>query len=290
MVLKMPMNTIDLHMHSTCSDGTMTPIQLVEHAAKLCMTVISVTDHDTLSHVKDVMREAERKEIEVIPGIEVSADYPGNGTMHILGYFIDPDNDEIYNMLKKFRDGRDERNPKIIEKLNELGLKIEYSEILKEAAGQSVGRPHIARVMLNKGYIKNTKEAFTKYLAKGAPAYFDRVRFSPEEIISVIHAAGGLAFLAHPKQLGNLNSRELEKLIAELIVKGLDGIEVYSSCQNKKDVKIYKSLAEKFNLLISGGSDFHGITKEYIEMGFLGEGVTLEYSVITAMKNRLKKK
>jgi len=288
MVLKMPMNTIDLHMHSTCSDGTMTPRQLVAHANKLGMTVISVTDHDTICHVKDVQFEAEQQGIEIISGIEVSAEYEGRGTMHILGYFIDPENDDIFDMLKKFREGRDERNPKIVEKLNELGVKIEYTDVLKEAAGQSVGRPHIARVMLQKGYIRNTREAFDKYLAKGAPAYYDRVRFYPEKIISVIHAAGGLAFLAHPKQLGIMNVRELEALVQKLISQGLDGIEVYSSCQNKKEVKIYRTIAEKFDLLVSGGSDFHGITKEHIEMGYIGEGASLDYSVIDAMRARIK--
>jgi predicted metal-dependent phosphoesterase TrpH len=227
--------------------------------------------------------------VEIIPGIEVSAEYDSRGTMHILGYFVDPENDEIFAMLQEFRDGRDARNPKIVKKLNELGLAIEYQEVLKEAAGQSVGRPHIARVLVNKGYVKNTKEAFDKYLAKGAPAYFDRVRFYPEKIIQVIHTAGGLAFLAHPKQLGLSNKEQLDRLIAQLVSYGLDGIEVYSSCQSKKDNKQYLALARKYDLLVSGGSDFHGLTKEHVDMGFMGDGVSLDYSIVEKMKERLNK-
>jgi 3',5'-nucleoside bisphosphate phosphatase len=282
------MNQIDLHMHSTCSDGTMTPRELIVYAKEKGLRTISVTDHDTISHIKDVLTAAAESDIEVIPGIEVSAEYDARGTMHILGYYIDPENDEIYDMLQDFRDGRDERNPKIIARLNELGLKIEYKDILKESAGQSVGRPHIARVLVNKGYVKDTKEAFDVYLAKGALAYFDRVRFSPEKIISVIHASGGLAFLAHPKQLGIKNRAELETLIEQLIVYGLDGIEVYSSCHMPKNIKLYLDLAKKYDLLISGGSDFHGGTKGYIDMGSIGDAIQLEYAIVEQMKARLK--
>jgi predicted metal-dependent phosphoesterase TrpH len=283
------MNEIDLHMHTTCSDGTMTPRQIIAHAKAKGMKVISVTDHDTISHISDILREAEGSGIEVIPGTEVSAEYDSRGTMHILGYYIDPTNDEIYIMLQQFRDGRDERNPKIIERLNELGVNIDYSDVLKEAAGQSVGRPHIARVMLNKGYVSSTKEAFDRYLAKGAPAYFDRVRFYPERIISVIHAAGGLAFLAHPKQLGIKKKDELEKLLIELMQYGLDGIEVYSSCHSAKDIAIYLELARKYDLLISGGSDFHGLLKDHIDMGCVGGDGQLDYAMVEKMKQRLKK-
>lgn len=282
------MNQIDLHMHTTCSDGTMSPQEIIAYAKEKGLRTISVTDHDTISHIKEVISAATGSGIEVIPGIEVSAEYDSRGTMHILGYYIDPDNDELYAMLKDFRDGRDTRNPQIVARLNELGLAIEYKEVLKEGAGQSIGRPHIARVLLKKGYVRSTKEAFDRYLAKGAPAYFDRVRFFPEKIISVIHAAGGLAFLAHPKQLGIKNTPELERLVSQLITYGLDGIEVYSSCHQPKNIKTYLDIAKKYDLLVSGGSDFHGGTKEYVDMGCIGDAVELEYALVEKMKARLK--
>ena len=280
------MNTIDLHIHSTHSDGTLTPQKIVELALKEGMRVISVADHDTVTQVKEVAKAAEGADIEVISGVEVSADFT-EGTMHILGYGVDPDNDELYEMLQEFRRGRDERNPQIVEKLRELGIDIAYEEVLREAGGVAVGRPHIAQVLLKKKAVKTMKEAFDKYLAKGAPAYFDRIRFSSLKIISAIHNAGGLAFLAHPKQLRIDNKNNLDKLVQKLIDEGLDGIEVYSSCHSKEERKQYLKIAEKYDLLISGGSDYHGIDKDYINMGFVGDGIELDYSVVEKMKARL---
>mgnify|MGYP006286122701 FL=1 len=283
------MNRIDLHMHSTCSDGTMTPSEIVDYAARRGMRIISITDHDTVAHVKEALLAAEERSVEMIPGIEVSAEYESRGTMHILGYFIDHTNEDMNKMLRRFREGRDERNPKIVSRLNELGLDIEYKDVLKEAAGQTVGRPHIAQVLVDKGYVRNSKEAFTKYLAKGSPAYFDRIRFYPDTIIDIIHKAGGLAFLAHPKQLAISDDTRLEELVRSLISFGLDGIEVYSSCHNKKERALYERIAEQYDLLISGGSDFHGVTKEHIELGYIGNGIEMKDRVVTKMKERLSR-
>ncbi len=281
------MSEVDLHMHSTCSDGTMKPEELVELAEKKGLKAISITDHDTICHVKEVLAAAKDKSVEVIPGIEVSADFSG-GTMHILGYFINPDDEGLYEMLRNFRSGREERNPKIIEKLNQLGVDISYAEVLKVAGSSIVGRPHIARVLIEKGYAKNHREAFDLYLAKGAKAYCDRVRAEAKTIIGKIHGAGGVAVLAHPKQLNAPNSEALETIVVELIEYGLDGIEVYSSCQNKKESAEYLKVAEKLNLIVTGGSDFHGGNKTNITMGTLGKGVELGYSVVEEMKARLK--
>ena len=283
------MNRIDLHMHSTCSDGTMTPSEIVDYAARRGMRIISITDHDTVAHVKEALLAAEERSVEMIPGIEVSAEYESRGTMHILGYFIDHTNEDMNKMLRRFREGRDERNPKIVSRLNELGLDIEYKDVLKEAAGQTVGRPHIAQVLVDKGYVRNSKEAFTKYLEKGSAAYFDRIRFYPDTIIDIIHKAGGLAFLAHPKQLAISDDTRLEELVRSLISFGLDGIEVYSSCHNKKERALYERIAEQYDLLISGGSDFHGVTKEHIELGYIGNGIEMKDRVVTKMKERLSR-
>ena len=286
MLFKRTMNTIDLHMHSTHSDGSFSPGELVRLAEKKNLKVIAITDHDTVTHVKEALLAGEVSTVEVISGVEVSADF-SRGTMHILGYFIDPENDALYQMLGAFRKGRDERNPVIVEKLKALGIEIEYQEVLKEAGGVSVGRPHIAKVLLRKGVINTLQEAFNKYLAKGAPAYVDRTRFSSEEIINVIHEAGGLAFLAHPKQLKREDKRELIAVIDQLIAEGIDGIEVYSSCHTKKETKLYRKIAEEKNLLISGGSDFHGVVKKNINLGFIGPGINLDPGIVEEMKKRL---
>jgi len=279
------MNTVDLHMHSTHSDGTCSPFELVQLAEKRGLRAIAITDHDTLSHIKETLEIGSVMNMEVIAGVEVSADFTG-GTMHILGYFVDPSSDELFDMLERFRTARADRNPKIIKKLNELGLPIAYEEVVREASGGPIGRPHIARVLVKKGLVSNFQEVFDKYLTKGGPAYIDRVRFSAEKIISVIHKAQGLAVLAHPKQLKIEDNNKLDALVEKLTQSGLDGIEVYSSCHSKKESQRYASLAEKYNLLISGGSDFHGMNKEHIEMGFTGVDVELSYDIVLEMHKK----
>lgn len=283
------MKEVDLHMHSTHSDGTMSPRELVAYAEKKKLRAIAVSDHDTLSHIRGTLCAGEASSVEVIAAIEVSADF-SPGTMHILGYFVDAENEELFEMLERFREGRAIRNPQIIEKLNNAGMAITYDEVLREAGGQSVGRPHIATVMVKKGFVRTTQDAFEQYLKKGALAYVDRLRFNSEEIIRVIHNAGGLAFLAHPKQLLIASVAELEALVEKLIAQGLDGIEVYSSSHNKRERKIYANIAEKYSLLVSGGSDFHGTHKNGIDMGFLGTGVKLSYDVVEKMKAALAKR
>jgi len=255
-------------------------------AEKKGMKAISITDHDTISQIKESLEAGKKSRLEVISGVEVSAEFTG-GTMHILGYFVDPDNNELYDMLSRFREGRDERNPKIVEKLNSLGLAIEYEDILREAGGVTVGRPHIARVLVKKGFVKNMEEAFGKYLAKGALAYFDRKRFSSAEIISVIKKAGGLAFLAHPKQLRINEIGRLQTLVEGLASEGLEGIEAFSSCHSKSEIEEYKKIASKYNLLISGGSDFHGMSKPEISIGYVGKGIEIDPSIIEEMKKRV---
>ena len=280
------MNTIDLHIHSTHSDGSYTPRELVKRAKKKGLHAISIADHDTITQIKESLEAGEKYRLEVIAGVEVSADFTG-GTMHILGYFVDPDDDGLFDMVSQFRAGRDERNPKIIEKLNALGADIAYEDVLREAGGLSVGRPHIARVLVKKGFVKSMEEAFRKYLAKGAPAYVNRVRFSSAKIISVIKQAGGLAFLAHPKQLRIGEIQQLQTLVEELIAEGLDGIEVYSSCHSKEETEAYKHIAHTYNLLISGGSDYHGASKPEVGLGYIGEGIELDRSLVDEMKKRL---
>jgi len=278
------MNTIDLHIHSNHSDGSHTPREIVRMAEKKGMKTIAIADHDTLTHIKETRAASEEVGCEAFAGVEVSADFSG-GTMHLLGYFVDPDNDELFDMLDRFRGARNERNPKIIEKLNTLGCAITFEDVVREAAGSSVGRPHIARVMVRKGLVQNMEEAFQKYLAKGAPAYVNRERFPAQKIIQVIHRAGGLAFLAHPKQL-NLSIPDLHVLVGQLVADGLEGIEVYSSGHTREEMETYSVIAKEYNVLMSGGSDFHGSNKPDIDMGFVGEGIELDTNMVEKMKQQ----
>ena len=188
---------IDLHTHTTASDGSLSPSELVKAAADARLLAVAITDHDTIEGVEEAAQAGSDIGIEVVPGVEVSAEY-SPGQMHIVGLFIDHHNQELGTWLSGIQGGRDTRNPRIIARLQELGLPITMDEVVKVAGEGSVGRPHIARVMVAKGFVDDTQEAFDKYLAKGAPAYFDRLRATPEDSIRRIHSAGGLAILAHP--------------------------------------------------------------------------------------------
>lgn len=278
---------IDLHMHTLQSDGTLTPEQLVERAKSRGVSCIALTDHDTVSGIKRAQKAGEEHGVEVIPGVEISVIFEP-GTMHILGYFIDIENQSLLKGLEGIQKDRRERNPKIIEKLNQLGMKITLEEVEKVSGGDQIGRPHFARVMLEKGYIKDFKEAFDKYLGKGTPAYVDKRRVSSRDAIKMIRDAGGVASLAHPKQLKVDAGKNFEKEIEKLVDEGLTGLEVYSSCQSPGEVAYYKEVAKRFNLVMTGGSDFHGGNKPRIELGWLGDGVNLYYDTIETLRSKRK--
>ena len=284
------MKRIDLHMHTTHSDGSYTPRELVRYAKEKRLDCISVTDHDTMSSYDECADEAREQGIELIPGIEISAQFEP-GTLHILGFFLDPGHASLKTGLEGIQKARAERNPQIVEKLNRLGVPITYEEVQAESGGKQVGRPHFARVLLKKGAVKSLQEAFDKYLSKGKPAYVDKRRLSSRDSIRMIREAGGVASVAHPKQMkldaGTAHASPLlEKEIARLVDEGLAGIEVYNSCQDRNEAGLYKRLAKRFNLLITGGSDFHGANKPEVDLGYLGEGVELGYEVVEEMQKR----
>lgn len=281
------MKRIDLHMHTTHSDGSFKPRELIRHAKEKGLGCISVTDHDTMSSLEECADEAKNQGIELIPGIEISAQFEP-GTLHILGYFLDANDPELNKTLGDIQKARRERNPQIIKQLNKLGIPITYYEVEAESGGKQIGRPHFAKVLLKKGIVKSMDEAFNRYLSKGKPAYVDKRRLSPAESIQRIRNAGGIASVAHPKQM-KLSEEELTKEFARLVDEGLGGIEAYNSCQNPQEASLYKRLAKRFNLLVTGGSDFHGANKPEVELGYLGDGVELDYGVIEKMKKALKK-
>ncbi len=277
------MGYVDLHLHTTASDGVKTPSEMVRYAKYKGLQAIAITDHDTIEGLGEGLAEGERIGFEVIPGIEISAEH-SPGSMHLLGYFIDTSDSLLNERLKYLQKAREERNPRMVEKLNQLGVHITYEEVLKVSGGGQVGRPHFAQVLIEKKYVKNFQEAFDRYLKKGAPAYVDKLRFTPAEAIRFIQEARGVAVLGHPNTLGLNGYGELERLIADLIKVGLKGIEVFYPEHSASEIAQYKGLAERYGLVTTGGTDYHGLEKEGLDVG-VGKGdMKLPYSIVETLK------
>ena len=247
---------VDLHTHSTASDGTLSPSELVRYAVKHGVRVLALTDHDTLSGLTEAEDEARRVGLDFIPGVEISAEFEP-GTLHMLGYFVNSGDPVLENNLSRLREGRDHRNLIILEKLAALGYPLELKDVLRFAGGQSVGRPHIADALVRKGYVKDRTEAFDRLLSKGAPAYADKERMTPEVAVSLILQAGGIPVLAHPQYL-YLDKNALAGFVSDLKSSGLAGIEAYYYSHSSEDVAFYRSLAQENGLLMTGGTDYHG--------------------------------
>lgn len=261
------MRTVDLHCHSTASDGTLPPRELVRLAKRSNLTALALTDHDTVAGCAEASDEAKILGIDFLCGIEISAEFPAPGTMHILGYGVDPENPALKNLTETLIAGRDNRNPKIVEKLNEMGVAVTMREWDDEAKGGVLGRPHLAAILQRKGYVSSIKHAFDKYIGQGAPAYFDKERLTPRQAFERIAASGGVAVLAHPIQLRTENDAELERVVKDLVDLGLRGLEVLHSDHDDAWVEKCTRLAARFGLLKTGGSDFHGSNKKDIELG-----------------------
>lgn len=277
------MGNIDLHLHTTASDGVMTPSEIVNYAKNRGLLAIAITDHDTIEGLEEGLLEGERIDLEVIPGIEISAEH-SPGSMHLLGFFIDIHHPILKERLEYLQKARAERNPRMVEKLNKLGIDISFDEVLKASGGGQVGRPHFAQVLLEKGYVRSFQEAFDRFLKKGASAYVDKMRFSAEESIHFINEANGVAVLAHPNTLQLNGYSELENLILRLVKRGLKGIEAYYPEHSALEVAQYKTLAERHGLLVTGGTDYHGIEKNGLDIG-IGRGeMKLPYSIVENLK------
>ncbi|HEX4054851.1 MAG TPA: PHP domain-containing protein [Tepidisphaeraceae bacterium] len=257
---------VDLHCHSTASDGTLSPTDVVRLAVERDLSALALTDHDTIAGVAEAAAEARKVGIDFVPGIEISAEYPHPGTMHLLGYGVDPQSPTLRDLTKQLIAGRDDRNPRIIAKLRGLGVSITMDEVEAEAGGNVIGRPHIAAILARKGYVSSIKQAFDKYLAPGGLAYFDKERLSPKKAIRMILECGGLPVLAHPVQLRYQNDAQLERVVKDLIDMGLAGMEVIHSDHTAAMVEQYTALADRFGLIKTGGSDFHGTNKQ-IDLG-----------------------
>lgn len=278
---------IDLHTHSTISDGTVSPTDVVRLAQVKNLRALALTDHDTIGGLEEAVEAAKNvPDFELIPGIEISAEY-AEGTIHMLGFYIDRHDPTLLKRLEVLQKAREDRNPKIIRKLQELGLEITEDEVAKIAGTGVVGRPHIATALVNRGYVKNVKQAFDKYLKKNGKAYVDKERFSQHDSIEMIHNAGGVAVLAHPKYVQGGRLDNVEALIRSLADKGLDGLEVYYGSHNKKEVKWFKELADKYGLIATGGSDFHGSSKPDIEVGTGMGNLKIPYEIVPKLKEKV---
>lgn len=256
---------IDLHIHTTASDGQYTSAQIVEMAKDKGLSLIAITDHDSIDKLEEGISAADKAGIDLIPGIEISV--KGNRELHILGYYIDPHNTALLSICNEFAENRRLRGPRILEYLDGYGIHLKMEDVLKHTNGGALGRPHFAQAMVEAGYVNTTREAFDKYL--GTPAFdkVERPKPMPSEGIEAIKNAGGIAVLAHPASL-KLDDTDLEKLLCELIGYGLRGIECFYSTHTPDQVELYLSFADKYGLAITGGSDFHGEkVKPEIELG-----------------------
>lgn len=241
----------DLHVHSTASDGRLTPSQVVEAAAKAKLTAIALSDHDTVDGIDEAIDAGSMHGVQIVPAVEINTDF-GLLELHILGYFIDWKSEKLLNRLKMLRTARLERGRLIVEKLQALNVPITMERVLEIAGTGSIGRPHIARAICETGIVNSLDSAFGRYLVRGAPAYVERTKLTAADAIEVIVEAGGVAGLAHPKKMGR------EQLVASLVKVGLGAVEVYHPDHPKDVANYYQAIARRQGLIVTGGSDFHG--------------------------------
>ncbi len=263
------MKYIDLHVHSTASDGSFTPTQLVAYAKSKQLSAFALTDHDSVSGIKEAIYAAAPYDIQVIPGVELSTDY-NNCDVHILGLFIDVDFKPLLDKLKEFNEIRYTRNETMCTLLQKEGFDISISKLDDKFGKTVLTRAHFARYLLDKGYISSIDEAFDNYIGSGCPCYVPKVKCTPYDAIEIIRKAKGVPVLAHPL-LYHFTDSELDELVALLKNYGLKGIEAVYSLNENQDEANMLTLAEKYNLLVSGGSDFHGTNKPDIDLG-VGKG------------------
>ncbi|MCS7013318.1 MAG: PHP domain-containing protein [Chloroherpetonaceae bacterium] len=267
---------VDLHMHTTCSDGKYSPQELVRKAFAAGLKVISITDHDNLAAYHEAKPVADELGIELIPGVEVSTSHQGRD-VHILGYFVQEDS-ELNEYLKACRERRILRTEKIVENLRKMGVYIRIEQVFAKAANGSVGRPHIAAVLQESGYVQSYSEAFAKYIGTHSPAYEKSEETEPAEVIRLINEAGGLSFLAHPGRFVP------DDTVRYLIDLGIDGLEIIHPAHDSERQEFYRAIANEYFLLMSGGSDYHGAKPQDDEL--FGQ-MYISYNWLEKMKNRL---
>lgn len=281
-IFRYHLGEVDMHTHTTASDGKLRPYELVQRAQTIGLRAVAIADHDTFGGIQEAMEAGERLGVEVIPAIELSCEADGHD-LHLLGYYMDYTNPQLLERLAYFRDVRERRAFLMVEKLQKLGYPITWERVL-EIAGDAtaIGRPHIAQALLEAGYISSWEEAFDRLIGDNGPAYVPKAKMTPKEAIDLVHTYGGVSVLAHP----GLNTTP--DYVQILIQWGLQGIEVYHPRHDPETAQLYRDLAEKHNLAITGGSDFHGISEAIQnsdEHGELGD-VRVPYAFVESLKKR----
>jgi 3',5'-nucleoside bisphosphate phosphatase len=278
---------IDLHTHSTASDGTCAPAEVVRLAKASGLTAVSLTDHDTVDGLADAAGEAQRLGIDFIAGIEISCLYPRPGTMHLLGYGFDPADATLRKRLADVVHARDSRNERILKKLREQGIPIQDEHVRRLADGV-VGRPHIARVLLEMGVVQTLAEAFNRFLGSGGSAYVDKETLDAKQAVRLVRDAGGIVSLAHPIQLRKRNPFELRGELRRLRRVGLSAVEVLHSEHRESYTDLLQTYASRFNLITTGGSDFHGSSKPHIRLGFAGSLRRVPVEYLDVIRRRIR--
>jgi predicted metal-dependent phosphoesterase TrpH len=275
----MPREYVDLHVHTNASDGLLSPIEVVDIAIAKKLKAIAITDHDTTDGFTKALDYGGDKNIDLVPGVELSCMYM-ESDVHILGYFIDCQDEAFVKIIRKFREERYKRGEAMVAKLNELGINLNMETVKNIAGKAAVGRPHLAEALLKEEYVQTFDEAFARYLGYHASAYVPKMHFDVDHAIDLIHRVGGVSVLAHPGTLKH------DEFVAEFVDMGLDGLEAYHSKHSRQMVSHYKSLAKKYGLFYSGGSDCHGPRKGKILIGT----VKVPYPCYETMKKAVDKK
>ncbi len=275
------MKKIDLHCHTTASDGIKTPSELIDFAVEKGVTVLAITDHDTINGLEEAINYSAGKDFNLIPGIEFSITYKG-GSFHLVGLYVDHTYVPIITKTRHLQDVRDNRIYRIIDDLESHGVFIPVEEVQNESNGGAMGRPHVARVMVKHGYANTINEIFRNYLVKGKPGYVAKERIDLDEAIALIKGAGGIPVIAHPVSLNYKSFDDFETMLKVFIDSGVEGIEVYSSMHRPAEVEEFLRLVKKYNLIASGGSDYHGDKDEKI--GYYMPSKPIPYEVFERIR------
>lgn len=278
--------SIDLHMHSVYSDGTHTPSELVELAQQRGIQAISITDHDTIDGIAEATEAARGTDVKTIAGIELSVQHKSRN-LHILGYLFDSQNVRFRRQIQILQEARNKRNRNIVKKLNSCGIALDIEEVETISKTGQTGRPHIARALCQRGVVKNNDEAFTRYLKKGAVAYASRFVYSASEALQMIRENGGISVLAHPLQIDS-SPLEIARVVGELVELGLDGLELYYPTHSAKIRRNLKKIAKRYDLVLTGGSDYHGAIRPGTELAG-GKNVHVPTELIESMVERQAK-
>ncbi|MEW5796488.1 MAG: PHP domain-containing protein [Candidatus Zixiibacteriota bacterium] len=259
---------IDLHLHTSRSDGVLSPRELLEEVRARKLVAFAVVDHDTIDGYRELADLIVPGDPELVSGLELSV-ATGNGDMHLLAYLFDSDHQELAETLETFREARNLRGRQMVERLNQQGLRLPFETVLEAAGGSAIGRPHIAEALVKNGLASSIEETFRKYIGNNCPAYIPKSMIRPPEAIALIHRAGGVAVLAHPY------INDMHRHVPSLVRLGLDGLEIHHYSHDKQQVQELKRLAQKHGLLLSGGSDFHGRQEHEGDIG--ADSVPVEY-------------